>query len=62
MPTTLIIVIHEQFQLISNLGQTMTRATNKLNVVHRGALHSLEIAYEIFSEQKDLYGFLMDSS
>ena len=28
----------------------------------RGALHSLEIAYEIFSEQKDLHGFLMDFS
>ena len=28
----------------------------------RGALHSLEKAYEIFSEQKDLYGFLMDFS
>ena len=27
---------------------------------NRGALHSLEKAYEIFSEQKDLYGFLMD--
>ena len=29
---------------------------------NRGALHSLEIAYEIFSEQKDLHGFLMDFS
>ena len=28
----------------------------------RGALHSLETAYEIFSKQKDLYGFLMDFS
>ena len=28
----------------------------------RGALHSLETAYEIFPEQKDLYGFLKDFS
>ena len=28
----------------------------------RGAIHSLEKAYEIFSQQKDLYGFLMDFS
>ena len=28
----------------------------------RGALHSLELAYEIFSEQKDLLGFLRDFS
>ena len=28
----------------------------------RGVLHSLEKAYEIFSEQKDLYGFVMDFS
>ena len=26
----------------------------------RGAFHSFEKAYEIFSEQKDFYGFLMD--
>ena len=30
--------------------------------VMRGALHSLEKAYEILSEQKDLKGFLMDFS
>ena len=30
--------------------------------IDRGVLHSLENAYEIFSEQKDLYGFLMDFS
>ena len=28
----------------------------------RGAFHSFENAYYIFSEQKDLYGFLMDFS
>ena len=28
----------------------------------RGAIHLLEKAYEIFSEQKDSYGFLMDFS
>ena len=28
----------------------------------RGAFHSFEKAYEIFSEQKDFYGFLMDFS
>ena len=28
----------------------------------RGALHSLEKAYEIFLEQKNIYGFLMDFS
>ena len=26
---------------------------------HRGAFHSFEIAYEIFSEQKDFYGFFL---
>ena len=31
-------------------------------VLNRGALHSLEKAYEIFLEQKDLYRFLMDFS
>ena len=28
----------------------------------RGAFHSFEKAYEIFSEQRDFYGFLMDFS
>ena len=28
----------------------------------RGAIHSFEKAYEIFSEQKDSYGFFMDFS
>ena len=28
----------------------------------RGAFHSVEKAYEIFAEQKDFYGFLMDFS
>ena len=28
----------------------------------RGAFHSIEKAYEIFAEQKDFYGFLMDFS
>ena len=32
------------------------------NTLDRGALHSLKMAYEIFSEQKDLQGFLMDFS
>ena len=30
------------------------------DVGYRGAFHSFEKAYEIFSEQKDFYGFLMD--
>ena len=32
------------------------------NSGERGALDSLEKAYESLSEQKDLYGFLMDFS
>ena len=33
---------------------------SKLFTIKRGALHSLEKAYAVFSEEKDLYVFLMD--
>ena len=46
----------------SKIWQNDERKVHFLAILARGALHSSEKAYEIFSEQKDLNGFLMDFS
>ena len=52
----------KKFVTFSALGSIFLRPAPIEGRGVRGALHSLEKAYEIFSEQKDLYGFLMDFS
>ena len=48
--------------VLAEFGSGFTVSLKYFGGFTRGALRSLEIAYEIFPEQKDLCGFLKDFS